>query len=427
LSAARPDWPNPAGTDFIAGIPAIDQRQHPMTKPAQPSAFEAAYGFARSDVRLGNWRQAPWNVWAFRHVAELIPTARIAATPGLVEDSVVDPGDLLARTVAVGGNTFTVEDALRRTSTDALVVMKSGRVVADYHAPNFTLQSRHILFSASKSVTGVVAGIVHGDGLIDLEAPVAHYVPELKSSAYSDASIRDVLDMRVSLDFEETYQDPRGDFARYRRAGLLEPAVPGDTPDSLIAFLATLQKGAGDHGGPFHYCSPNSDVLGIVIERVTGQRFNDVAASRLWQPLGARQDAYITVDAAGLARTGGGFCMTPRDFARIGELMRLGGMAHGRRILPQDWVTDTITNGSVDAWRAGKFVDWLPEGRYRNKWYQSGNASGAFFALGIHGQMLYVDPTAEMTIAKFSSQPEPVNNDLKRMNLAVFDTLARAI
>ena len=349
-----------------------------MTSHAQSSAFEAAYGFARSDVRLHNWRQAPWNVWAFRHVSELIPTARIAATPGLTEDPSVDPEGLLDRTFSLGSETTTIGDALRKTSTDALVVMKSGRVIADYHAPHFTAQSRHILFSASKSVTAIVAGIVHGDGLIDLDETVSHYIPELNSSAFSDACLRDVLDMRVSLDFEETYQDPRGDFARYRRAGLLEPSVPGDTPESLMAFLATLQKGPGEHGGPFHYCSPNSDVLGLVIERATGQRFVDVVATRLWQPLGLRQDGYITVDATGAARTGGGFCMTPRDFARIGEMMRQGGIVDGRRILSQDWVSDTIANGSTQAWRAGKFVDWLPEGRYRNKWYQTGHASGAF-------------------------------------------------
>ena len=396
-----------------------------MTDQPRPSAFEADYGFARSDVRLENWRQAPWNVWAFRHVSELIPTARIAATPGLTEDPSVDPEGLLDRTFSLGSETTTIGDALRKTSTDALVVMKSGRVIADYHAPHFTAQSRHILFSASKSVTAIVAGIVHGDGLIDLDETVSHYIPELNSSAFSDACLRDVLDMRVSLDFEETYQDPRGDFARYRRAGLLEPSVPGDTPESLMAFLATLQKGPGEHGGPFHYCSPNSDVLGLVIERATGQRFVDVVATRLWQPLGLRQDGYITVDATGAARTGGGFCMTPRDFARIGEMMRQGGIVDGRRILSQDWVSDTIANGSTQAWRAGKFVDWLPEGRYRNKWYQTGNASGAFFALGIHGQYLYVDPVAEMVVAKFSSQPEPVNNDLKRLNLALFDGLAK--
>ncbi len=107
--------------------------------------------------------------------------------------------------------------------------------------------------------------------------------------------------------------------------------------------------------------------------------------------------------------------------------MRLGGTLDGRRILSDNWVEDTIAHGSPEAWRAGPGVEWLPEGRYSNKWYQTGNANGAFFTLGIHGQMLYVDPVAELTVAKFSSQPEPVNNDLKRLNLALFDAVAKQL
>jgi CubicO group peptidase (beta-lactamase class C family) len=144
------------------------------------STFETNYGFPRSDVRLGNWRQAPWSAWSFRHVSELIPTARITATPGLTEEPAVDAPDLLGQKFSLGGETITVADALQKTSTDALVVMKSGRVVADFYAPNFTPQSRHILFSASKSVTAIIAGILHGDGVIDLEETVPRYLPELK-------------------------------------------------------------------------------------------------------------------------------------------------------------------------------------------------------------------------------------------------------
>jgi len=310
------------------------------------------------------------------------------------------------------------------TSTDALVVMKSGRIVADIHASNFTLQSRHILFSASKSVTAVVAGILHGEGLLDPDAPVPAYVPELGSSAYADARVRDVLDMRVSLDFEETYQDPRSDFARYRRAGLLEPAVPGQAQQTLIEFLSSLRKGTGEHNAGFRYASPNSDVLGLVLERASGQRFADLVTTRLWQPLGAKQDAYVTVDLAGSARSGGGICMSSRDLARIGELMRLGGAVDGRRIVPEAWVRDVATGTPSGQWHAGKLADWLPGGCYRNKWYQRRAGSAAFFALGIHGQWLYVDPAAEMVVAKFSSQPEPVCDDTKRLNLMLFHRLA---
>lgn len=390
------------------------------------SAFKATYGFNRDEVGLGNWREAPWNAWAFRNVSEFIPTARIAATPGLAEEAVVGADDLLRQRFTLGGKAVTVADVLGTTSADAMVVMKSGRIVADFHAPHFNLQSRHILFSASKSVTSVVAGILHDDGLIDFDQLVPHYVPELKSSAYGDARVRDVLDMRVSLDFEEVYSDPDGPYARYRRAGLLEPARVGET-GTVIEFIAGLKKGKGGHNGRYHYASPNSDVLGLVIQGASGRRFPELASERLLQPLGARQDAYVTVDRAGTPRTGGGINMTPRDLARIGEMLRRGGTANGRRIVSQAWVEDTTTGGSAKAWADGEAVSWLPQGRYRNKWYQTGTGSGAFFALGIHGQWLYVDPRAEMVIAKFSSQPDAIVDEAKALNLALFDAIANMV
>lgn len=385
--------------------------------------FEKEYGFPRDSVRLDNWRNAPWNVWAFRHISELIPTARIpASSPGTEEK--IDPTALISEKVTIAGESLAIRDILTQTWTDALVVMKSGRFAADYHAANFTMQSRHIMFSSSKSVTGVLAGILKGEGLLDPQAPVSHYVPELTASAFGDATVRHVLDMRTSLSFTEDYGDPRGEFARYRRAGLLDPQLPGEKQETLIEFLASLKKGTGAHGGPFHYCSPNSDVLGLVVERAAGERFAALAASRLWQPLELRADGIVTVDIEGSARAGGGLSMTPRDLARIGEMMRTGGRTGERQVVPADWVADTIHGGDAAAWRNGSFAEWLPSGSYRNQWYQTGNASRAFFALGIHGQWLYVDPAAEMVIVKFSSQPFPIENEAKSLHLALFEIIS---
>jgi len=392
---------------------------------ADASAFKAAYGFERDEVRLGNWRSAPWNVWAFRNVSEFVPTARIAATPGLTEEKAVDADALLGERFLLNGRSITVAEALRETCTDAMVVMKSGRIIADFHAPNFTLQSRHILFSVSKSVTSIVAGILRDDGVLDFDEMVPRYVPELRSSAYGDARVRDVLDMRVSLDFDEVYHDPHGPFARYRRAGLLDPSEPGDRIETVVDFISSLKKGKAAHGGPYHYASPNSDVLGLVIQGASARRFPDLASERLFQPLGVKQDAYVTVDRAGTPRTGGGINMTPRDLARIGEMMRQGGKANGNRIVSREWVHDTTTGGSREAWAESTSVSWLPDGRYHNKWYQTGG--GAFFALGIHGQWLYIDPRAEMVVAKFSSQPEAIVDDAKDFNLALFDALTRIV
>ncbi|WGS52904.1 beta-lactamase family protein [Paraburkholderia sp. D15] len=389
-----------------------------------PSRFEHDYGFRRDAVRHDNWRDAPWNVWAFRHVHELIPTARIVATSGLAEEPKADADALTQHEFTFDGERRTVASVLRQTSTDAITVMRAGRFVADFHAPHFTLQTRHIMFSASKSVAGLLAGMLVGDGLLDPDAPVAHYVPELARSAFGDARVQHVLDMRTSLDFNEDYLDPDGLYARYRRAGQFDPPREGEPRQTVIELLASLTKGAGDHGGPFHYCSPNSDVLGLVIERASGERYADFAATRLWQPLGLRHDGCVTVDIEGTARSGGGLCMAVRDLARIGELVRLGGMVGERRLIPAAWIDDTRCGGSAEAWRQGSFSAWLPNGRYRNKWYQVGNASGACFAIGIHGQWLYVDPLRETVIAKFSSQPDPTNDAVKFLNLALFEAIA---
>lgn len=389
-----------------------------------PSRFENDYGFRRDSVRHDNWRAAPWNVWAFRHVHEIIPTARIAATPGLIEEPLADSSALAEHAMVIDGERRPLAAVLRQTSTDAIAVMRGGRFIADFHAPHFTLQSRHIMFSASKSVAGLLAGMLVGDGALDPDAPVAQYVPELARSAYGDALVRHVLDMRVSLDFNEDYLDPDGLYARYRRAGLLDPRRDGEPLETVIDLLALLPKGSWEHGGPFHYCSPNSDVLGLVIERASGMRYPDFAATRLWQPLGLKHDGCITVDIAGTARSGGGLCMTVRDLARIGELVRLGGVVGNRRLIPVSWIDDTMTGGSREAWLQGSFSAWLPNGQYRNKWYQVGNASGACFAIGIHGQWLYVDPLRETVIAKFSSQPDPTNDEVKHLNLAMFEAIA---
>lgn len=389
-----------------------------------PSRFEIEYGFRRDAVRHSNWRDAPWNVWAFRNVHELVPTARIAAAPGLSEEPRTDADALTGRTLTLNGERLAVASILRETWTDAVTVMRSGRITAEFFAPGFALQSRHILFSASKSIAGLLAGMLYGDGLLDPEAPVAHYVPELAHSAFGDASVRYVLDMRTSLDFNEDYLDSTGLYARYRRAGLWEPRPDGERQETVLGLLAVIPKGAGEHGGPFHYCSPNSDVLGLVIERASGERYGDFASRRLWCPLGLRQDGCITVDIAGTARSGGGLSMTVRDLARVGELVRLDGTVEGRRLIPADWMRDTRSGGSVQAWRQGNFSHWLPNGKYCNKWYQVGNASQACFAIGIHGQWLYVDQANETVIAKFSSQPMPVDNQIKQLHLALFDAIA---
>jgi CubicO group peptidase (beta-lactamase class C family) len=388
------------------------------------TVFETRYGFRRNEVLLANWRESPFNRWSFQNLGELVPTARVTAAGG-IEAPMQDLGGLLGEKVSVASAPETVAEFLVRSSTDALTVMKGGRTIGDWFAPHMDFGARHIIFSISKSVTAIVAGILEAEDVFDPDAPVTHYIPEAASSAYGDASARHVLDMSVSLDFEEAYLDPESAFARYRRATLWNP---GGGTESLREFILTLQRLAEPHGQTFRYRSPNSDLLGLLLERASGQRFNDLMREKLWLPLGAVSEASIGVDMEGTARTAGGISVTPRDLARIGELMRQGGVANGRRIVPEAWVRDTTsTGGSAEAWQRGAMLPLFPKGRYRNKWYQTGHENGAYCGIGIHGQWLYIDPRTEVVIAKMSSQPEPVDDALDLELVAFFEALSRMV
>ena len=102
-----------------------------------------------------------------------------------------------------------------------------------------------------------------------------------------------------------------------------------------------MQKPDGQqHGELFHYVSTNTDVLGWVYERACDQPYADIVSEYLWQPLGAEHDAYITVDAHNAMRAAGGICVTPRDLARFGEMIRRRGVANGRQVVPGAWIDD---------------------------------------------------------------------------------------
>lgn len=384
--------------------------------------FAETYGFERNTLTLANWRTAPFSRFSFGHAEELVPSATIAATGEIAEGAPV-ASDLLHQALPQGlAGQPDVGSYLDYAHTDAFVLMKAGKIVAEYYAPHAGIDQRHIVFSVSKSLTALVLARLEAEGLIDPDAPVTSLLPEARASAYGDCTIRDVLDMRVSLAFDEAYLNTDGAYARYRRATLWNPAVPSSPNETLLAFLLTLQKDAHPHGGAHFYASPNSDLLGVLIERATGDRYADTLSKRLWKPLGARHHASVTVDAEGTARAAGGISVTARDLARVGEMLRNGGMVDGRRIIPDAWLSDMLTRGDHQAWVDGK-SNFFPNGRYRSQWYQSGEPDGAFCAIGIHGQWLYVDPSSETVIVKLSSQPNPLDDELKHDNFAFFRAL----
>ncbi len=385
---------------------------------------------SRGGATLANWRTAPFSRWGFHHVRELLPTANIAADRTALESFSDTPRGLSAITFqGLNGQETTLDRFLPDSFTDALVVLQGNRMVTEWYDPGYDPAFPHIVFSVSKSITSCLTGILANQGLVDPEAPATRYIPEAADSAWGDCTIRHILDMVVAIDFTEPDPDPDSDYMRYRASTGWNPPTPGGQLPDQNGFLLTLRRGLGEHGTHSAYISPNTDFLGWILERAAGRPMAELLSDHIWRPMGARDDAYITLDRLGAPRNAGGICTTARDLVLFGAMVRDGGRAKGRQIVPADWIEDFRTNGNREAWLDGDplFYDLLPDGRYRSKWYQTGDGRGSICAIGIHGQWIYIDPVADAVIVKFSAQPEPLDDPLDKACLRSFEAICRAL
>ncbi len=372
----------------------------------------------KQQVTFANWRTPPFNKWAFHHVREIVPSANIANDPEAVwQLNTIAQEMTELRIPGVGDQQLSWHEFLEQTHSDGLVILHQGNLIYETYANGLTEYTPHILMSVSKSLLGLLSGILAGQGVIDPAGQVTDYVPELAKTAYAGSMVQHLLDMRAGVQFNEDYLATSGPLVEYRKATNWDPLEQGEAVSDLRSFYQALTAADGKHGQRFHYVSPNTDLLAWIIERAAGQRFNELLSQYLWQPLGAERNAYITVDRLGAPRPAGGICVTVRDLARLGQLLIQDGQRGNRQIIPTFWIEDMLHTGSAQAWAEGSFVEYFPglPIRYRSQWYVLDDAAPLLFGLGIHGQNLFVDQANAIVIAKVSSQPLPLDPELNSL------------
>lgn len=378
-------------------------------------------------VTLANWRTQPSSDWSFHNVRRLMPTANIAAskTPTPLESAPREIGSVAFE--GAGGTATTLREALAPTKTKGFLVLRRGRIAAEWYAQGMDATTPHIVFSVSKSICGALGGILAEKGLLDPDAPVTDYVPEVAGSVYGTGgcTVRHLLDMSVGISFIEDYVDPDGDVARYRRAVGWDVIKPGQSTMALREFLCIQKPDGKPHGHAFHYVSTNTDLLGWVYERAAGRALSDSLGDWLWTPLGAETDAYITADAEGATRAAGGICAGVRDLARFGEMIRQRGVAGGRQVVPGWWIDDINDNGDPQAWARGEFAAMFPDSHYRSKFYQIDRKRRTLACIGIHGQWIYIDPPSETVIVRVAAEPVPLEVENYRAWRRAFEAIVR--
>ncbi len=367
---------------------------------------------------LHTWLQ-PGNVfWSFRHTRELVPTERIRRGDAVRPLAPAARPELLDVEVETQWGPMPARELLGH-QRDALVVLHGDDLLVDWLRHGVRDDEPHLIFSVTKSVTGLLAGALAGAGKLDLSASPVDYLPEIAGSGFADATLRQVLDMEASYAFVEDYT-PGPDVVAYRHAAGWYPA-PEDAL-SLQGFLASRAP-EGEHGQSFRYLSPTTDLMGWVCARAAGTTWAEAVSTYLWAPIGAEHDAEVTVDREGTPRAAGGLCVVPRDLARLGLMVARGGEG----VVPEWFVDDLVHNGDPETWARGDFAENMPGGRYRSYWYHPGVEPDVVMGVGIHGQMLYVDIPRQVVVAIQSSWDEPDPEHDHDDNRALCRALAAAV
>ena len=379
-----------------------------------------------SQPTLANWRLPPFNREAFSKVREIMPTASINWKKGSAAQDSESKNKKL--TVKLKENEETGLDGfLNQTTADALQVSHSGKIVYKWHSPYCSSSSPHIIFSVSKSLTALLIGCIIDEGLVTEETLVSQIIPEAKGSAFENASVRNLLDMSVSSNFIEDYEATSGIFLDYRQSTGWNPQDIDDT-SHLKSFLLSLKKNTHGHGEKFEYHSTNTDMLGIIIEKCTGKKYAHYFYEKLMKPLGAKDDAYVTLDRMGTSRAAGGICISASDIMSICEMVRtFGKNDQGAQVFPENWIKDILNSETDKRFNLDGHYDIFPEGLYRSKWYRPYTSQNIIFGLGIHGQWIWIDFDKELSIVCLSSEPNPIiSNNIKQMS-DVFNQITKQL
>jgi CubicO group peptidase (beta-lactamase class C family) len=354
------------------------------------------------------------NVVTFHSVDQLFATRRVDASgaPWLLPRA-EKPLDFA---YDYAGKTHGAMDVLDRTYTNALIIVKHGKIVAEIYRNQTDATTHFISFSMAKSITSILIGLALADGRIhSVDDQITQYVPELKESAYDGVTIGQALDMRSGANYDEQYVVSHPD--------LLSAAFEESMVENRMRFVSftramTRAFPPGEH---FNYSTFESCVLGWVLERATMQSITQYMTDHLWKPAGMESYGFWMLDGppeVGREFNGGGFNAVARDYARLGLLMLRNGKAGSRQVVPADWVRQSTIPRVREAASREE-----PTFGYHYQWWPLID-SNAYMARGLQGQAIYIDPATDTVVVKLSYVP-PGNHDAFPESVAFFQAVSR--
>lgn len=341
----------------------------------------------------------------YRHVNRIGPT-RVIQRGTSVLPLPAHGTSLAAMRYNFADASFSIDDYMRRNRTTGLLILKGGAIALERYAMGNDAASRWTSFSVAKSVTSTLVGAALKDGSIrSLDDSVTRYVPQLAGSAFGQNSIREVMRMTSGVRWSEDYATG-GD----SDIVLMGRAMRSGQPGAVMELMRTRPRAAAP-GSVFNYSTGDSYVLGAVAAAATGKRMADYLSQKVWAPLGMEADGYWLLDAPdGLEMGGNNISATLRDHGRFGLFFLRQGVVNGNRVLPDGW-REQAGQPSAAVTAHGKLYPDYPLG-YGYQWWSfptGANAlpfhDGAFTALGIFGQFIYLNPVEDIVAVVWSAWP----------------------
>jgi CubicO group peptidase (beta-lactamase class C family) len=371
-----------------------------------------------------NWLDAPYNRLGFRHVPELTRTAKISRGAGPVvalprAERALDDFEFEHE-----GRSLDLRTMLEETCSDGFLVIHDGSVLSEHYFNGMVASDTHLLMSVSKSINAALCGVLRGLGLVTPEDLVTDHIDQLRMTAWEGCTVQHLLDMRVGVrwDFdvdEYTILDV-SDYRAHTRTD-----IPADT-----ATWARTVGLAGEHGGPFGYCSLATDVLGWALACAGGAPLPELLSEHLWSAIGAECDAEIMVDAKGFPIIEGGICATLRDVGRFGLMWLQGGSLDRRAIVPGEWAARLLARDQelIDAYgEPSQLGGPGPEAFYHDNWWVWDAERGVHVAVGMNGQSIFVHRPSRTVVAKLSTFPDALDVDRFALQHAGISALCESL
>ena len=373
--------------------------------------------------------------YSVNHMREFQPTRCVPASrmkPFSFKTKLDSHIDAIQFTPWDSKNVMTFKESLDKNYTDGIIIVHKGKIVYEKYFGGLSVNGLHAAMSVSKSFAGTVGAILTAQGILDPNKLVTDYIPEMKGSGYEGATVRHVMDMQTAISYSEDYNDPKADVWAYSLSGNVFRPADYSGPKNYYEYLPTLRKIDGqEHGEFFGYKTVNTELLGWIISRATGKGIAELISELIWQPLGAKFDAYYNIDPSGIAMAGGGLSLNLRDMAAFGEMIRCGGKLQGKQVIPSEAANDIAFGGGAEAvmqaqtaFAKGAEYPHLHGWSYRDMWWRTNNEHRAYMARGVHGQAIYIDPAAEMVIVRFASNPLASNKYIDPLSIPAYEAVA---